>query len=848
MLDYSIVFTPTPNALEVINKRYLLRDPETGVVQETIPQMFERIARSVAQGRFDTDSPPENREAYVAEYFEILARNEFVPNSPTFTGAGTPLGQLAACFVLPVADEMGKTEDGIFSTLRNGALIQQTGGGNGFSFSSLREKNSPVKSSGGKSSGPISFMKVFDTGFGAVAQGGTRRGANMAVLKVDHPDIRQFIECKRTEGDVANFNISVNISDKFMSAVLNDETFTLISRYDGSIKEFVRARELFDMIAINAHHNGEPGVLFGDMANATNPVPHLYQLETTNPCGEQWLGPYENCCLGSINLARMYDPITKGVDWVKLERVTRLSTRFLDDVIDANKYVPSIPRLREAALDTRRIGLGILGLSDLLYKVGIRYGSREGVAFGAYIMEFVHYVSMVESVCMAISLGPFRKIQGSIFDKDSKYWRNHPIHSPSTTVTYPETFESRFKRPKIDWITLRDTIREHGIRNATNTTIAPTGTISTISGAEGYGCEPTFALAFTRHFNDNGTDRELIYVSPSFQEALDNCNELSASQKKSVIDHVLQYGTCQNIDYLPEHIKNVFVVSQDITPKQHVKVQAALQRFVSNSISKTCNLPETATVEDVKNIFIQAWKSGCKGLTIYVTGSRNKVVLETKQSKDQKGVSSSSPESSLLRVSDNGGRVRKERPRMLNSTTMNLNTPMGTLNTTVGFHKGKPFETFFTIGKNSSDGQGWLEAVGRLSSLILQLEENVHVEDRIKEIIKQLEGIGGSRKTGLGLNQVSSGPDAIARSLIEILMVKYPDHYNQFVNDESISAMKIKKLKSLSESVDGCNTIEPNEKITTLVLSETYCPRCQNNSIVIKGGCRKCTNCTFREC
>lgn len=868
IFDESIVFEPTPNAMEVLSKRYLLHHPETGKIIETIPMMFTRIARCVAQARFDINPNIQDKDKYMVEYYEMLARNEFVPNSPTFTGAGTQLGQLAACFVLPVADEMGKTEDGIFSTLRHGALIQQTGGGNGFSFSRLREKNSPVLSSGGKSSGPISFMKVFDIGFGAVAQGGTRRGANMAVLEVDHPDIKEFIQCKSVEGSITNFNISVNISDKFMNAVKNDETFDLVSRFNGEVKETIRARDLFDMIAKYAHHNGEPGVLFGDSANRDNPVPHMYKLEATNPCGEQWLGPYENCCLGSINLDRMYDPETNNVDWNKLEKVTCLATRFLDDVLDANKYVPSIPRLKEAALDTRRIGLGILGLSDLLYKLGIGYGSEEGIAFGSYIMEFIHYMSMTQSVLLAIEYGPFRKLHGSMFDLKNPYIKNRWT-PPVPLMPYPEHFESKYKRPVLYWNRLENEIKVHGIRNSTNTTIAPTGTISTISGVEGYGCEPTFALSYIRHFNDHGNDKQLCYVSPSFQKALDGCELLTNEQRSNILTHVLQKGTCQDIPYLPEDIKKVFVVSKDITPEQHVRTQAALQRFVSNSISKTCNLPKHATIDDVKKIFTLAWESGCKGLTIYVEGSRDKVVLETKEVHDSKKEEQKSDiNNDNLRVSVNdNGNVRKERPRMLNSTTMNLNTPMGTLNTTVAFHHGSPFETFFTIGKNSSDGQGWLEAVGRLTSLILQLEDNVSVETRIKEVIRQLEGIGGSRKSGLGLNQISSGPDAIARSLIEILMTKYPDQYNRFVHEESISAMKIKKLKSLSESVEQINidTISNNKidiispsnddlnynkisSTSSLSSPDIYCPQCQNNSIIIKGGCKKCTTCTFKEC
>lgn len=835
-MDSSIIYEITPNAMKIIREKYLRKNPITGDVIETVSEMFERIAKNIAQGRFDNISENElkqlDKDRYVKEYYDILARNYFVPNSPTFTGAGTPLGQLAACFVLPIVDDLGRHQDGIFSTLRNGALIQQTGGGNGFCFSKLREKDAKIMTSGGKSSGPISFLKIYDISYGQIAQGGTRRGANMAVFEIDHPDIYDFVQCKKVEGSITNFNISINISDKFMKAVESDDYFDLISRVDGSVVKTVKARHLFDHIIEHAYLNGEPGVLFGDTANRTNPVPHLYKLEATNPCGEQWLGPYENCCLGSINIGRMYDPKTRNVNWDLLEQVTRLATRFLDDVVDANKYVPNVPKLKEAALDTRRLGLGILGLADLLYQLGIRYGSDEGIAFGAYIMEFIQYISMTESVCLAIKYGPFIKIKGSVFDL-----RNFDLKDkwtpPLPMERYPTSFDEKFKRPMIQWNTLRNLIEEHGIRNASNTTIAPTGTIATISCAEGYGCEPVFAIAYIRNYtNNNGVIQELKYTSPLFEKALNECEYLSDKQRQDIIKHVEINGTCQDIDYLPEYIKHTFVVTQDITTEQHVRTHAALQRFVSNSISKTCNLPETATPEDVKRIYTMAWELGIKGLTVYVAGSRKQVVLETRKTKEQK-----------MKIST--GHIRIERPKILNSTTMNLHTPMGTLNTTIGFNNDVPFELFAILGKNTSDIQGYLEAIGRLVSIILQLNNNTSIPDRVKEIIKQLEGIGGKRTSGLGPNQVSSGPDAISRSMIEIIMDKYPDDYNIFIDESSNSMMKVNQLRlSLSGSSDTIH-LEHNE---FKQLSNNFCPECNNHSIIMIGGCSKCTECTFKEC
>ena len=391
------------NSRQVLGKRYLRRGLD-GNPSESIEGMFRRVAHAVAE--------PDTLYGYAAQtteesFYGLLTSLRFFPNSPTFTGAGTPLGQLAACFVLPIADDMGRTEDGIFQTLRDAALIQQTGGGNGFSFSRLRPKGDSVATSAGVATGPIGFLHVYDTAFGEVAQGGTRRGANMAVLRVDHPDIEDFVSCKAVEGQLANFNISVGITDAFMQAVEADADFELVNPRDGTVWRTVKARTLFDKIVTFAHHNGEPGALFLDAANRANPVPHLYALEATNPCGEQWLGPYENCCLGSINLAEHMTEDGR-VDWEKLRVSVIVATRFLDNVVDANKYVPAVPQLREAAMRARRIGLGIMGLGDLMFTLGVRYGSVEGQEFAAQVMEFVRYHCMLTSIELAEERGPFR--------------------------------------------------------------------------------------------------------------------------------------------------------------------------------------------------------------------------------------------------------------------------------------------------------------------------------------------------------------------------------------------------------------------------------------------------------
>jgi len=468
------------NSRQVLSRRYI-RKSKDGTPLESVEEMFWRVAFHVAKIEEKWD---QNTDLRAEEFYHLLTSKKFFPNSPTFTGAGTPLGQLAACFVLPISDDMGRRGDGIFTTLRNAALIQQTGGGNGFSFSRLRPSGSSVKTSAGRATGPIGFLRVYDQAFAEIAQGGTRRGANMGVLRVDHPDIEEFISCKTNENAITNFNISVGITDAFMRAVQADEDWELkfadenaagYNQINGDLDaaidaghpvktyKTVRARDLFDKIVTQAHHNGEPGMLFLDTANRDNPVPHLYRLESTNPCGEQWLGPYENCCLGSINLAEHFGP-DLSVDWEGLQQTVETATIFLDDVVEANAYVPAVPQLEEAAKQCRRIGLGIMGLADLLYHVQIPYSSEEGQEFAAQVMEFIRYHAMKTSISLAKERGSFPAIEGSIYDPENLKW------SPPKPV-FP--YQHDHNRPAIDWEAIRQDIKTHGIRNAAQTTIAP---------------------------------------------------------------------------------------------------------------------------------------------------------------------------------------------------------------------------------------------------------------------------------------------------------------------------------------------------------------------------------------
>ncbi|MFN2148981.1 MAG: adenosylcobalamin-dependent ribonucleoside-diphosphate reductase [Anaerolineales bacterium] len=817
----------TENARTVLQKRYLRRGSDGDPI-ESVEEMFWRVAYHVALPEKEWSADVEQT---ARSFYGLLTSKRFFPNSPTFTGAGTPLGQLAACFVLPIADDMGRESAGIFQTLRDAALIQQTGGGNGFSFSRLRPNGDLVSSSAGAATGPVGFLRVYDQAFGEIAQGGTRRGANMAVLRVDHPDIEQFITCKTDENAITNFNISVGITDDFMQAVQNDDWWELrfpevnTPEYrrlkDHSHDELeanvplkvfkrVRARALFDQIVRQAHHNGEPGVLFLDAANRSNPVPHLYELEATNPCGEQWLGPYENCCLGSINLSEHRGP-DHSVNWEALRESVELATRFLDNVVTANAYVPAVPQLKEAAFRARRIGLGIMGLGDLMFHTGIRYGSNEAQEFAAQVMEFIRYHCMLTSIDLAKQRGPFSAISGSIYDPDDLQWE------PPTPIA---PYEHDYQRPPVKWANIVAGIREHGIRNAAQTTIAPTGTIATVAGCEAYGCEPVFALAYYRHVDDSGKDLRLTYTSPMFESALIEAG-IDELTREMIIEAVMKHGTCQDIEAVPEGIREVFVVSQDISAEEHVRMQAALQAFVDNSLSKTCNFPADAVEEDVAQAYLQAWELGCKGLTVYVTGSRQKVVLETYETAEAKELVPDAPRQIHLWLEG-----KKPRPQRLNGCTYQITTPLGKAFVTVnenGSGSNQPFEVFITSAKAGSETAAVSEAIGRLISYLLRIASPVPPRDRMGEVVRQLAGIGGGRPTGFGPNRVLSLPDGLARALAAYL-------------EETPEVIPLELPREL----------ETEEQISMRI--GDLCPECGAASVVKEEGCSKCYSCGFSEC
>lgn len=616
------------NAATIMINRYSLRD-EQGQPVESPSEIFMRTARIVAEAennyRTNVNDTMEVRE----KFFEMMYTLRFVPNGRTMANAGTKYGQLANCFVLPVEDDLGKGTDSIFSVLRKAILTLQTGGGVGFSFGRIRPKDAGISTSKGKATGAVSFVKVYDTAFWVIGQGGGRRSAAMAVLPVWHPDIFEFVKCKAEEGQITNFNVSVGITDEFMQAVQNDDDFALRHPENGEVYKMVHARDLYQEIVKYAHKNGEPGVLFLDAANRDNPVPHLYKLEATNPCGEQFLGPYENCCLGSINLREHVKKI-KGdgyeIDWGKLAETVQLATRFLDNVVDANKYVSAVPELEEAAHKVRRIGLSVMGLSDMMYLVGVKYGSEKGQELASQIMEFIRYHAMQASIDLARLRGPFPGINGSIYDPAKIEWK------PAKPLVKHET---NFGRPQIDWKLIMQGLNKYGIRNGAQTTVAPTGSIATISGLEGYGCEPVFALSYIRHTREGAEKtgkewREMYYESSLFEKALKSAG-MGKTERRKIYELVRERGgSCQGVKEVPKQIQDIYVVSADLTVEQHVRMQAVMQRFIDNSISKTINFPATAKTDDVAQAYELGWKLGLKGMTVYVEGSRDQVVLEKK--------------------------------------------------------------------------------------------------------------------------------------------------------------------------------------------------------------------------
>lgn len=586
----------TRNALKVLEKRYLKRD-KNGNCIETPQDMFRRVADTIASGDLEFGKTSKDVQNLSDRFYNAITHRYFMPNSPTLMNAGRDLGQLAACFVLPIDDSL----ESIFETIKNTALIHQSGGGTGFSFSRLRPKNSVVRSTMGVSSGPVSFMEVFNAATEAVKQGGTRRGANMGILRVDHPDIIEFINCKSDNNKLNNFNISVAITDKFMEAYLNGKDYDLINPQNNEIVGRMDAGAVFDLIIDSAWKNGEPGIVFIDKMNKDNPTPQIGKIESTNPCGEVPLLPYEACNLGSINLGLMVKEQDGEfvVDWDLLENTVRTAMRFLDNVIVVNNY--PLPQISEMVQNNRKIGLGVMGWADMLMQMGIAYNSEEGTSLATDVMSFIDYVSKTESVELAKERGCFNNFKGSVYE-DSHYFSKKFTGKTSHKVN-----------DKM-WAQLDKDVQKYGLRNATTTCIAPTGTISMIAGASG-GIEPLFGLVFSRLIMD-GT--ELLEVNPVFEKYMKN----HGLYTEDLMNKIAKCGSVAHIEELPDEVKRIFVTAHDISPYWHVKMQAAFQQFTDNAVSKTVNFIESATREDIKKTYILAYKNNLKGITVYRNNSR----------------------------------------------------------------------------------------------------------------------------------------------------------------------------------------------------------------------------------
>jgi ribonucleoside-diphosphate reductase alpha chain len=821
----------SPNAVTVLERRYLVKD-DRGMPVERPEDLFWRVARTIAEPDRRYGASEKAVEGLAETFFELMATRVWMPNSPTLMNAGRPLGQLSACFVLPVDDALSNERSGIYDTLRSMALVHQSGGGTGFSFSRLRPKNDVVRSTMGVASGPVSFMKLYDASTDVVKQGGTRRGANMGILRVDHPDILEFIACKDDLTQVTNFNISVAVTDAFMGAVEEGTKYDLIHPRTGAVVGQLDAREVFRKVVHGAWKTGEPGVYFIDRANYYNPVPQLGSYEATNPCGEQPLLPYDVCNLGSINVGLF---VKDGdVDWDRLRTAVHLCTHFLDNVIDANKY--PLAEIDDLAKRIRRIGLGVMGWADLLVRLGLPYDSDEGVALGRRVMEFVDEEAKVASEKLAAQRGVFPEWERSIWGPDASCARG------------PKGERVRPMRR---------------LRNCNLTTVAPTGTISIIAGCSS-GIEPLFAVAFMR--NQAGV------IMPDVNEDFVAIAKQEGWYSDELMQQIAAAGNI-HFDQVPAKWQRVFVTAHDVTPEWHIQMQAAFQEFTDSAISKTCNFSNDATEEYVEKIYRYAYKLGCKGVTVYRDGAREMQVLSTgstakKVQAQAAATGGAAPaggaggagggpdalaealgriaelEAELARTRDKlhdaeaenlQRRAKRSRPDLLKGATRRVETPLGTMYVNITEDdKGQPFEVFISLGKAGGALMADVEAIGRLISLALRSGIP------LREVYRQLRGISSDRVVGLGPNKVLSVPDAIGIAIEKWMQEK------QGIQQDLLGGAVASAPAPVQAGIPGPEGTA-GERAGTAQDFIGACPDCGSQLAFIEG-CAKCHVCGFSEC
>jgi ribonucleoside-diphosphate reductase alpha chain len=814
------------NAITVLQRRYLIKN-DTGQPIEEPEDLFWRVARTIAAADARYGASEGAVEAVAETFYDLMATRVWMPNSPTLMNAGRPLGQLSACFVLPVDDALSDGKSGIYDTLRNMALVHQSGGGTGFSFSKIRPKNDVVRSTMGVASGPVSFMSLYDSSTEVVKQGGTRRGANMGILRVDHPDILEFITCKDDTTKITNFNISVAVTDTFMKAVAAGSDYDLIHPRTGEVVGRLNAESVFEKIVHGAWKTGEPGVFFIDEANRHNPVPHLGRYEATNPCGEQPLLSYDVCNLGSINVGIF---VRNGeVDWAGLRRAVHLCTHFLDNVIDANRY--PLYEINDLAQRIRRIGLGIMGWADFLVRLGVPYNSEEAIEWARKLMLFVDEEAKVESERLASQRGVFPEWERSIWGPDETCARDEA------------------------GMRLRPMRR---LRNCNVTTVAPTGTISILAGCSS-GIEPLFAVAFMR--NQAGV------LMPDVNEDFVAIAKAEGWHTEELIRQIAETGSI-TFDEVPDKWQRVFVTAHDVTPDWHIRMQAAFQESTDSAISKTCNFPNHASEAYVREIYEQAYRLKCKGVTVYRDGSREMQVLSTgstaKKVKGQAGDDSTDtrPASAIaelkatiaeleaelartrkqlheVEAENLQRRAKRSRPELLKGSTRRVETPLGTLYVTITEDdKEQPFEMFMSLGKAGGALMADVEAIGRLISLALRSGVPM------REIHRQLRGISSDRVTGLGPNKVLSVPDAIGIAMEKWMQDK------QGIQQDLLDDGAEKQGSTVSV---GSTTVSRGSgemmqlEIRGAEQHAGACPDC-GSQLEFAEGCVKCHVCGYSEC